>query len=71
MPFPKGQAELLKAGYRFMIKGRCRSPLCNAEIEFWSTPRGVHIPLDKDTLEPHFASCKDVERFRTPKSPRE
>ncbi len=62
MPFPKTDAQLLKAGYKFDGKKHCRG--CGREIEWWWTPKGKHIPLDPGTMEPHWATCPVAEQFR-------
>jgi hypothetical protein len=56
--------ELTAAGYTFWNKSRCSGPTCGAEIEWWKTPAGKSMPLDPDTLEPHFSSCLDAAKFR-------
>ena len=68
MPFPKGESELLAAGYKYEAAGRCKSTKCNREIAWYTTPKGRLIPLNKETLEPHFATCADVEHFRRGKN---
>lgn len=60
--------ELTAAGYTFSNTSRCSGPTCGAEIEWWRTPLNKAIPLDAETLEPHFSTCPDVKRFRKPKA---
>lgn len=60
----KTEGDLTKAGYKFERRRRCYGRTCGAEIEEWRTPGGKMIPLDAGTLEPHFATCPDVEQFR-------
>ena len=67
MPFPKTDTELVAAGYEFENKVKCRA--CGADIEFWLTPRGKHMPLDVGTLEPHWSTCTKAGEFRKPKEP--
>lgn len=62
--FPKTEAGLVAAGYKFEKQGKCSSPVCGAEIEWWITPKSKRIPLDAGTLEPHFGTCLDVGAFR-------
>jgi hypothetical protein len=62
MPFPKTDTELAAQGYSFNSRGRCKG--CNAEMEWWNTPKGKLIPLDPGTLEPHWATCPVADRFR-------
>lgn len=62
MAFPKTDTELTQQGYEFESKTRCRG--CGAEIEFWLTPNGKHIPLDPGTLEPHWSTCPNAKDFR-------
>ncbi len=62
MPFPKTDTDLAAQGYEFKNKGHCRG--CNADIEWWLTPKGRHIPLDAGTLEPHWSTCPKAKDFR-------
>lgn len=62
MTFPKTTQEFKEAGYKFESKTHCRG--CGAEIEFWLTPKGKHMPLDHDSLEPHWARCPKRQEFR-------
>jgi hypothetical protein len=62
MPFPRTDTDLAAQGYEFENKTRCRG--CGAEIEFWLTPMGKHIPLDPGTLEPHWTSCPKSADYR-------
>jgi hypothetical protein len=64
MPFSKTDTELIKAGYKFDNRGRCMGKDCQAEIEWWLTPKGKRIPLDAGTLEPHWSTCPNREDFR-------
>jgi hypothetical protein len=64
MPFPKTDTELRAAGYTFDRTETCKGPNCRKEIEFWWTPSGKRIPLDPGTMEPHWATCVDADRFR-------
>lgn len=61
-PFPRTEQELAQAGYEFESKAKCRG--CNAEIEWFLTPRGKHIPLDAGTMEPHWSTCPRAKDFR-------
>ena len=58
----KTEAELVAAGYVFKNDARCKG--CDAMIEWWETRNGKMIPLDKETLVPHFSTCPKVDRFR-------
>ena len=62
MPFPRTDNELVEQGYQFENKAKCR--VCGADIEFYLTPRGKHIPLDAGTLEPHWSTCPNASEFR-------
>lgn len=62
MPFPKTEQELAVAGYEFENTGKCRG--CNADIDWFRTPKGKHIPLDVGTLEPHWSNCPKAKEFR-------
>lgn len=42
---------------------------CPAMIFFWENPKtGRFIPINKETLEPHFADCPAAASFRKPKA---
>jgi len=60
----KNDAELREAGYRFDRTETCKGPNCRQEIEFWWTPKGKRIPLDPGTMETHWSTCVDAEKFR-------
>ncbi len=62
MPFPKTDKELREQGYQYENTGRCRG--CGAEIEWYLTPHGKHIPLDCGTMEPHWSTCEKADQFR-------
>lgn len=62
MPFPTTEAEFAAQGYKFTSRSHCRG--CGAEIEWWTTPKCKMIPLDPGTLEPHWATCANAEKFR-------
>jgi hypothetical protein len=59
--FPPTIEALNANGYKFKNSGRCNGPTCGAEIEWWITPNGKNILLDKGTLEPHWVSCPDFQ----------
>lgn len=60
----KTDGDLRAAGYKFDSKGKCKGPNCQAEIEWWRTPKLKTIPLDPGTMQPHWSTCLDVETFR-------
>jgi hypothetical protein len=60
--FPRTDTDLSAKGYEFKNKGTCKG--CQADIEWWQTPRGKSIPLDAGTLEPHWANCPNAGEFR-------
>lgn len=64
MPFPKTEDELAKAGYEYEGTRKCSGPTCDVLLAWYRTPNGKRIPLEEGTLEPHFAKCPDVKRFR-------
>jgi len=67
MPFPKTHKGLVDAGYIKQKSGRCRG--CGAAIEWWkNSATGKFMPLDPGTLEPHWATCPDAEKFKSKKS---
>jgi hypothetical protein len=65
--FPSTREALNTNGYKLTNSGRCNGPTCGAEIEWWMTPNGKKMPLDKATLEPHWVSCPDSKQYRKPK----
>lgn len=66
MPFPKTAKEMEAQGYEFTGSGRCRD--CKAELDWYRTPQGKNIPMNAGTIEPHWGSCPNAERFRKVKS---
>lgn len=60
----KTDADLVAAGYKFDNRGRCKGEQCQAEIEWWITPKGRPIPIDPGTMQPHWATCPDRSQFR-------
>lgn len=62
MPFPKTDNDLVAQGYEFDNKSKCRG--CQADIEWWRTPKGKNIPLDAATLEVHWSTCPKAKDFR-------
>lgn len=61
MPFPQTETELAEAGYKYQGTGKCRK--CQAEINWYETPKGRMMPLDPD-LKPHWSSCPFADDFR-------
>jgi hypothetical protein len=63
--------EMLRAGYKFLNKGACRS--CKAPIEWWLTTNKRKIPYDplpesdSATVTPHWATCPKADEHRAPK----
>jgi len=58
--------KLREAGYHFDGWGQCRAPECRARLHFYVTPKGKRMPMDPETCQPHWASCKAVQRFKRP-----
>jgi len=68
--FPEGKAALLRAGFRFHEPGRCRGTHCQADIEWYWTPKGKRMPFNPDGT-PHHTTCHDAAQFRTKKPRRQ
>ena len=66
MPFPSTEQELVEAGYSFSTIKNCKA--CGASIEWWQTPSGSWMPLDKKTYKPHWGTCPKAKQFRRAKS---
>ena len=62
MKFPATEQELADHGYIYKDTGHCRS--CGEEIAWYETPMGKLMPLNEGTLEPHFATCPDANKWR-------
>lgn len=62
----KSMRELELDGYRFTGRSRCRSSRCGRTIGWWKTPSGKSLPLDPDTLQPHWATCPGASHFKQP-----
>lgn len=65
MEFQKSIDEMRAAGYKHAGLAQCRA--CQADIEWWETPKGKKIPMNHGTAEPHWSTCPDAENFRKPK----
>jgi hypothetical protein len=60
-----GSREELEAdGYRYSGSSRCNGTTCGAEIHWYITPHEKKLPLNPDTLEPHWTTCPNTEEFR-------
>ncbi|MCI0659025.1 MAG: hypothetical protein L0170_18380 [Acidobacteria bacterium] len=67
MAIPNNDAQLREEGYSYNFTSLCRAESCKAKLEFWHTPKGKNLPFDRKsdgTLEPHFASCPEAQKFR-------
>jgi hypothetical protein len=69
MPFPKNAEEMWAQGYQFAGHGECAG--CHDQIEWWRTPQGRHIPMNRmcESTSPaiaHWATCPESGQFRTP-----
>lgn len=67
MAFPKTFDEMTPAGYVFEGDGVCRG--CGDDIEWWKTPTGKKIPMNRmssgsSPATAHFTTCSDAGSFR-------
>lgn len=67
MPFPKTRTDLQRAGYVFQGHANCKG--CEVVIEFWTTPAGRNMPMnrminDDSPAIPHWGSCPKADKFR-------
>lgn len=67
MPFPRNRAEMIKQKYKPAPMAECRG--CGALIEFWITPAGKNMPMDRMEKDDspaitHFATCPKRDTFR-------
>lgn len=60
-------AHLETAGYKFDRLSRCtgkyKGGTCNALIHWYTTPDGKKMPIDPQTIQPHWSSCPDSQIF--------
>jgi murein endopeptidase len=68
MPFPQDLDALKLAGYRFDNHARCRG--CNAEVEWWFTPKGKKMPFNlmekfSSPAVAHLVTCPERDEFRS------
>lgn len=64
-PWPHRTAEqMIAAGYTYHGEGYCRGMECNREIQWWRTPNGSLLCIDKEHCEPHWAWCRNIADFR-------
>jgi hypothetical protein len=64
MSLPKTREALEAEGYIFLNEAKCRG--CGAEILWAKTAHGKRMPFDRETLEPHWATCPQAKEFRKP-----
>lgn len=60
--YPETKSELNDSAFIFKGRGKCKD--CGAIIEWWETPKGKTIPLDRMTEDhdkaiPHWKSCPE------------
>jgi len=70
MSLPTTREGLKEAGYKFDGCRPCRGPKCKKLIAWFWTPCSPskpsrRLPLDADTLEPHWATCPDADLFKS------
>lgn len=63
MGFPTTPDELADSGYQFTGPSECKS--CGANIDWWETPRGKKIPMNRGTARPHWSTCPNADQHRT------
>lgn len=67
MAIPEKREDLVAMGYVFDNESKCRS--CEAEIEWWITPRGKKMPMrvfqehGESIRRAHFADCPSVKEW--------
>ncbi len=61
MTGPKTEAYWIGKGYQFMELSSCSG--CGAPVSVW-TKNNQLIPLDAQTLEPHYSECPAAQRLR-------
>lgn len=61
MPEPKTSRYWSDRGFQFFSLGNCDA--CGAPVEFWNKGNQL-FPIDKDTMETHYASCPNAKQFR-------
>jgi hypothetical protein len=64
---PATRQALLDAGWNLCYSRNCR--LCHRPIDFWFTPKGRYMPMERDKEPPHllrshFETCPHAEKFR-------
>ena len=64
MPFPTTREDLIAHGYLYIRTTNCNGPTCSEYIEWWETPKGKRLPLNRSTHEPHWSTCPDRDKFR-------
>jgi hypothetical protein len=70
VPFPKTRDEMIAAGYKFQNVSRCKA--CQAEIEWFETPRAKKMPFNEmpsgnSLAISHFSTCPEADLFRKEK----
>jgi hypothetical protein len=69
--FPASRAEMELAGYSRNCYAVCRG--CGKAIEFWNSPKGSRLPMERMPLPEspatsHFATCPRANDFRKGKA---
>lgn len=67
MPFPENAEQMWAHGYQFAGHGSCQG--CHEAIEWWRTPQGRHIPMNRmpdstSAAIAHWATCPESGWFR-------
>lgn len=65
MPFPKTEDEFREQGYVYDGSGLCRG--CSVKIDWWYTPDNKRMPVDPDTMKPHWSTCPNAKDFKRKK----
>ncbi len=61
MSLPRTREGLEAEGYKYSTRGKCKA--CQADIEWWVTPKKAWMPFNKD-LEVHWVTCPYRDRFK-------
>lgn len=59
MPFPRTTEQMTGWGYKPLGMGACKK--CGFPIDWWETPKGKKMPVNRDTAVPHWETCTDKE----------
>jgi hypothetical protein len=60
----RSEADLERAGFKFMEHASCNVPRCGQRVVWYRTPKGGKMPVNLEGYQPHRTTCADPEFFQ-------